>query len=106
MTRVQFGAQDLQFVPESTLEGISLDSNNQTAVDPDTGSVDEDLVLNVRYPSGSYSHGTGGTQFYVSDVDMDSSASVFVVFLSPLRYWILIWTRRKLMYRVMDARIL
>jgi hypothetical protein len=47
--RIQWGQPDLQFVQ-----------------DPDTSVSDEDLVLRVDYPEGSYSHATGGTQFYVS----------------------------------------
>lgn len=46
--RIQFGQSDLQFV-----------------TDPAGGS-EEDLVLRIDYPEGSYSHSTGGTQFYVS----------------------------------------
>jgi hypothetical protein len=49
--RIQWGQPDLQFVQ-----------------DPDTSASDEDLVLRVDYPEGSYSHATGGTQFYVSRV--------------------------------------
>jgi hypothetical protein len=46
--RIQFGSNGLQFVQ-----------------DPVQGSED-DLVLKVDYPEGSYSKATGGTQFYVS----------------------------------------
>jgi hypothetical protein len=48
--RIQWGQSDLQFVQ-----------------DPAGGSgEDDELVLRVDYPQGSYSHATGGTQFYVS----------------------------------------
>ena len=46
--RIQFGSNGLQFVQ-----------------DPAQASED-DLVLKVDYPEGSYSKATGGTQFYVS----------------------------------------
>ena len=53
--RIQFGQTDLQFVQ-----------------DPASSS-EEELVLKVDYPQGSYSHATGGTQFYVSPVLVDES---------------------------------
>jgi hypothetical protein len=46
--RIPFGAEGLQFV-----------------VDPVEGSGEDGLVLSVDYPAGSYSHATGGVQFYV-----------------------------------------
>lgn len=50
--RIQFGAEGLQFVADP------VQGNGQ-----DGGA--EGLVLSVDYPAGSYSHATGGVQFYV-----------------------------------------
>ncbi|KAJ9116422.1 hypothetical protein QFC22_004864 [Naganishia vaughanmartiniae] len=50
---VQFGRQDLGFVRDPA-QGAT--TNHKT-------SQDENLVLAVEYPAGSYSHATGGAQF-------------------------------------------
>jgi len=52
--RLQNNAQDLTFVPDPF----------PSSPVPGTGAAPSGPVLQVEYPAGSYSHDTGGTQFY------------------------------------------
>ncbi|CCM01464.1 uncharacterized protein FIBRA_03518 [Fibroporia radiculosa] len=58
--RIEYGSADLAFVPDPfTNASSSTTSSAATA-----SSTPPSPVLRVTYPSGSYSHDTGGAQFY------------------------------------------
>ncbi|KAJ9099242.1 hypothetical protein QFC21_004122 [Naganishia friedmannii] len=61
---VQFGREDLGFVRDPAQPPTLLNNNKNNK--------NENLVLAVEYPAGSYSHATGGAQFITAFPNMTS----------------------------------
>ena len=61
---VSFGEDRLAFVSDPVSGGSSSGSGSESSSGSDSGSKSGSSVLSVEYPAGSYSHGTGGAQFY------------------------------------------